>query len=100
MTDLRHVLAANMKAGRKKLGLSQAGLAEKLNTATNYISKIESEKQFPSVQMLERIALALGVDTLELFSPHTIAPDKLETARRLILADVEAAVNTHLAALG
>lgn len=58
----------NMRLNRHKTGLSQATLAEKIGTATNYISKIESEKQFPSIPMLERIAIALNIDVLELFS--------------------------------
>lgn len=57
-----------MKERRKKLELSQAQLAEIIDTSPNYISKIEAEKQFPSVQMIEQIALALNCDTLDLFA--------------------------------
>ena len=64
MTDLKQILACNMKINRKILGLSQAKLAEQLNAATNYISMIESEKKFPSLPMLEKIAGALHIDTL------------------------------------
>ena len=53
MTNIRTVLAVNMKARRKELKLSQAELAEKIGTSPNYISKIEAEKQFPSVKMIE-----------------------------------------------
>jgi transcriptional regulator with XRE-family HTH domain len=77
MTDLRLVLAVNMKARRQKLGLSQSNLAEKINTATNYISKIESEKQFPSVPMLEKIAHALEADTLDLFSVQGLKKNRI-----------------------
>lgn len=68
MTNIRTVLAENMKARRKELGISQAELAEKIDTSPNYISKIEAEKQFPSVQMIEKIAESLGIDTVDLFS--------------------------------
>jgi transcriptional regulator with XRE-family HTH domain len=68
MTDIRQLLAFNMRHNRQLLGLSQAKLAERVGTATNYISKIESEKQFPSVGMLEKIAVALNIDTADLFS--------------------------------
>ena len=40
MTNIRTVLAVNMKARRKELKLSQAELAEKIGTSPNYISKI------------------------------------------------------------
>jgi transcriptional regulator with XRE-family HTH domain len=72
MTDIRLILAENMKKYRKILGLSQEKLAEKMNTAPNYIAMIEVGKKFPSAGMLERIALALNVDTPELFTTHTV----------------------------
>lgn len=68
MTNIRTVLAQNMKARRKELGISQAELAEKIDTSPNYISKIEAEEQFPSVQMIEKIAESLGIDSVDLFS--------------------------------
>jgi len=51
MTNLRQVLAINMRERRHTLGLSQAKLAEKVNTAPTYIAMIELEKKFPSVEM-------------------------------------------------
>lgn len=78
MTNIRTVLAENMKTRRKNLGISQADLAEKINTAPNYISKIEAERQFPSVSMLEKIALALNCDTIDLFSTQILNKRKIE----------------------
>ena len=51
-----------MKFYRKKEGLSQAALAERAGTAPNYIALIEVGKDFPSLQMLEKIAYALNID--------------------------------------
>jgi len=68
MTSLRSVLAFNMKLQRQVLGLTQAKLAEKVNTSTHYIGMIENEKKFPTPEMLERIAVALEVDPPVLFS--------------------------------
>jgi len=68
MTSLRSVLAFNMKAQRQVFGITQAQLAEKVNTSTNYIALIESEKKFPTPKMLERIAAALEIDAPALFS--------------------------------
>jgi len=68
MKSLRSVLAFNMKVQRQILGISQAKLAEKVNTSTHYIGMIESEKKFPTPEMLERIAAALDIDAPSLFS--------------------------------
>jgi transcriptional regulator with XRE-family HTH domain len=68
MTSLRALLAFNMREQRQVLGISQAKLAEKVNTSPHYIGMIEKEKKFPTPEMLERIAKALEVDTPALFS--------------------------------
>ena len=79
MTNLRQLLGSNIKNYRNAFGLSQAKLAEKADTATNYISAIEAGRRFPSVEMLEKIATALGKDTPELFS---MKPEQIETAKK------------------
>ena len=89
MTDLRMVLAGNMKLYRKKLGLSQAKLAEMVDIADNYIALIETGKRFPSVNMLERIATVLKRDTLELFSIKPIEESARKNLKTTILADIE-----------
>ena len=68
MTNLRSLLTFNMKAQRRILGITQAQLAEKVDTSTNYIALIESERSFPTPEMLERIAAALEIDAPALFS--------------------------------
>ena len=72
MTDIRLVLAENMKKYRKIQKISQEKLAEKISTAPNYIAMIEVGKKFPSASMLERIALALNIDTPELFTTSSV----------------------------
>jgi transcriptional regulator with XRE-family HTH domain len=75
MTSIRKILAANMREYRGKLCLSQAKLAERVDTATHYISMIESCKKFPSAEMIERIANALEVDSLDMFALTPIHKD-------------------------
>jgi transcriptional regulator with XRE-family HTH domain len=72
MTDLRELLAKNLKKYRKIRGFSQENLAEKAKTSLTHIGMIEIGRKFPSVKMLEKIADALGVDTPELFSAETV----------------------------
>ena len=72
MTDIRQVLADNMRKYRKVQGLTQAKLAEKINSATTYITTIETAKKYPSPAMLEKIAEALNIDTPDLFTTRNI----------------------------
>ena len=89
MTNLRKVLAVNLKLFRKNLGLTQANLAEMANVTDNYIALIETGRRFPSVSMLERIAKALQKDTLELFSVKSAELPKKEILKKTILSDIE-----------
>jgi transcriptional regulator with XRE-family HTH domain len=90
MTNIRQVFADNMKNRRKKLGLSQEKLAGKINSATNYIVSIEKCRQFPSTGMIEKIATALDVDTLDLFSQSPPRAHVIEE----FCADVQTGIQT------
>ena len=46
---------------RQQAGLSQDELADRMDMSTPYISMLESGKRYPSIEMLIRIAFALGV---------------------------------------
>jgi transcriptional regulator with XRE-family HTH domain len=66
--NIRRVLADNLKLYRYMLGWSQAKLAETVNVSTNFIGMIEIGKKFPSPEMIEKLAAALGIDSTRLFS--------------------------------
>jgi transcriptional regulator with XRE-family HTH domain len=96
MTNIREVLAKNMKAYRNALGLSQAKLAERVGTSTHYIGMIETQNNFPSPEMLGRIAAALGIDTLALFSGETNLPNTMKTYRKVALEDVKSLIEQFI----
>jgi transcriptional regulator with XRE-family HTH domain len=68
MVHLKSVLASNIKARRKDMGMTQESLAEKVNTASTYIAMIESGSRTPSFKMIERIAEVLRIEAPELFA--------------------------------
>ena len=96
MTKLRVVLARNIKEQRRILGITQAQLAEKVNTSTNYIGQIEQQNKFPSPEMLERIAAALGIDSTQLFKSGLAPFDSREMVNRLS-KDITQKVNLAMA---
>ena len=96
MTNIRDVLAQNMKAYRNAMGLSQAKLAEKVDTSTHYIGMIETKKNFPSPEMLERIAAALAIDTIDLFSTEKKLPQIMKTYRKAALKDIRGLVGRFI----
>ena len=93
MARLKQILAFNMKEQRRVLGISQAALAERINTSTNYIAMIELERKTPSIPMLERIAEALQIDPTELFSQKKAPSVSLRKLHKTVLEDIEKAVS-------
>jgi transcriptional regulator with XRE-family HTH domain len=93
MTDIRDLLAQNIKRYRSALGLSQAKLAEKVNTSTNYIGLLEIKRKFPSPEMMERLALALGIDTTELFHKELSSIETIKTYRKAAIEDIQGAIS-------
>jgi len=84
-----------MKFYRKKEGLSQAALAEKAGTAPNYIALIEVGKNFPSLQMLEKIAYALNIDALDLFDKNCLALIDSKTLQKKLISSLINVVNEN-----
>jgi transcriptional regulator with XRE-family HTH domain len=65
---LRERVALNVRNLRNSRGLSQEQLALAAEVDRSYISEIELAKNSASIDVLERIADALGVDPKELFN--------------------------------
>jgi len=96
MTSLRSLLSGNIKKRRKYLGISQAVLAEKVNTSAHYIAQIEQKNRFPTPEMLERIAFALEIDSFELFSAVPFPSEAIQRFQKGIKADFEERLNSLL----
>jgi len=85
-----------MKAYRNALGFSQARLAEKVDTSTHYIGMIETKNNFPSPEMLERIAASLGIDTLDLFSSERTLPEAMRICRKSALKELKGIMGRYI----
>ena len=96
MTDLRKVLAFNMKLHRKKLNYSQAKLAELVKVSDNHIALIETGKRFPSLNTLKLLAQALEIDILELFSIEPVKLSEKKSIKDAILMDIDRILTVRL----
>jgi len=68
MTDVRILLAENMKRYREIMDISQMKLAEKIGCSPTLIGKIETMKRFPSADTLNLIAKTLKITPADLFA--------------------------------
>jgi len=92
MTDIKKLLGSNIKFYRVSLGISQEKLAETAKMAANYLGLLENGKKFPSSEMIERIAAALGKDSADLFAITPIQQNWKET----ILSKINTVINDEL----
>jgi transcriptional regulator with XRE-family HTH domain len=65
--DVRKQVGLGVQRFRREKGLSQEELAHRAQIHQTYLSGVEGGKRNPSILVLDRIAIALGVDIEELF---------------------------------
>jgi len=62
-------IGANVRRARERKGLTQAALAERAEIALKYVQRVEYGSAGPSLDVLQRIAGALGTDVWRLCKP-------------------------------
>ena len=62
----RQRVAANLKAFRLRLGLSQEELAHQAGVHRTYLGSVERGERNISIDNIERLAIALGVDLIDM----------------------------------
>ena len=73
---LKIQIGANIASYRKRLGLTQAGLAEKLNYSDKAVSKWERAESVPDVLTLAALAEVLGVTVNDLLTDPNALPEQ------------------------
>jgi transcriptional regulator with XRE-family HTH domain len=71
-------------------------LAERARTSTHYIGMIEGCKKRPTLDMIQRIARGLKVDSPELFSMQGFPSATLKEYQKEVLEDIEEAAEEVL----
>ena len=68
--DMRKLVGDNTARIRKEKGLTQEALAEKSGLSQQYISGLENGLRNPTIVTLYELATALGVEHMDLVTPH------------------------------
>jgi len=93
MEAIREILAKNLRENRNRLKMSQPKLAELANLSTHYVASIETLRKFPTPDVLERLAKALGIASHELFLVSTTPEKALERLHYEVLTDIKKVVS-------
>ena len=67
--EIRDILAANLMQARKSMGLSQEELAGQVGIDRTYVSALERRVYAASIDLVGRLAQALGCEPYELLLP-------------------------------
>ncbi|TVR89039.1 MAG: XRE family transcriptional regulator [Spirochaetaceae bacterium] len=67
LSDVRRILAENVRKQRRQLGMSQFQLAERCGISSSFIGEIETSKKYPSAETLAVLAHALGLAPYQLY---------------------------------
>ena len=86
-TELKKNLGSKIKQYRKKLGLSQAELAEIVKLEIKSLSRIEAGHNYPMCENLAAIAEALHVEPWQLY--YDDKKQNFETMKRKIIKSIE-----------
>jgi len=96
MTNVREILAQNLKENRRRLGITQPELAEKAGLSTHYLAMIETARKFPSADVLDRLSAALNINPNELFSVSVSPERAIEQMQQKILENLDQAIEHAL----
>lgn len=67
MTHLQENFISNLRFYRASRGFSQVEFSEKIGISPNYLNAVENGKNFPSVEVLQKIADVLKILPYQLF---------------------------------
>lgn len=81
---VKNQIGANIASFRKRIGLTQAGLAEKLNYSDKAISKWERGESIPDVLTLMQLAELFDVDVNSLLEDPNSVPENNNALNRVM----------------
>ena len=96
MTNLRDIFAYNLKKTRQNCGFSQEKLAEKVNVSTHHIAMIEIARNYPAMELVERIANVLDIEIYKLFINPLSPPEELERLYQTVSKNIEQLVSNAI----
>lgn len=75
-----HELGEAIRSERERAGLSQRELAERMKSTQPVVARLESGAVTPTLDTLDRVAAALGIELLVQLRPATRRPPRQRAA--------------------
>ncbi|MGD1822355.1 MAG: helix-turn-helix domain-containing protein [Pleomorphochaeta sp.] len=94
--DLKTIFANNLKIKRKKMKLTQAELAKKIDVSASFITEIENGRKAPSFSNIEKIAAVLNTPCWTLFIENGDQFDLSFNEKELISFELKMKLNKSI----
>ena len=92
-SSLKDIFSRKLRENRRKCGFTQEKLAEIVGISTHYIAMLETARNFPTSDTLERLCAALEIPAYELFITDPSPREELEQLRQDIVNEINQTVN-------
>lgn len=87
--SLKEVVRARIRSLRVERRLTQEELCERADISVDAVNRIENGTRVPTIDTLEKIAIALGTSAAELLAKPSTKPVKVPAALRRLVTMVE-----------
>ena len=91
--NLKDIFSKKLRENRRKRGFTQEKLAEIVGISTHYLAMLETARNFPTADTLERLTSALDIPVYELFITDPSPKEELEQLRQDIINEINQTVN-------
>ena len=92
-SSLKAIFSRKLRENRRKCGFTQEKLAEIVGISTHYLAMLETARNFPTADTLERLVSALEIPVYELFITEHSPKEELELLRQDIINEINQTVN-------
>jgi transcriptional regulator with XRE-family HTH domain len=96
MARFQNIFVQNLRRYRHKCGFTQAELAEKVKVSSHHIGMIELSRNYPTLELVERISDALNIEVYELFADPNYRNTELKQLRQEIRDDMKQLLDEHM----
>ena len=90
---IKEIFSKKLREKRRNYGLTQEKLAEKVGISTHYLAMLETGRNFPTSDTLERLATALEIHVYELFIIDHSPKEEMEQLRQEIVSEINQTVS-------
>jgi len=85
MTNFQRVFIQNLRFLRSEKGFSQVKFSELIDVTPNYLNAVENGKNFPSLEVLQRIIDTLEILPYQLFLEYPGSPERKAPKEKTML---------------